>query len=70
VTKSKNEIQQDYAKRSGYSANKKYNKEKTKIIPMRLMINTEQDIIRRLESVGNKSGYIKRLIREDITRNP
>ena len=29
---------------------------------------TEQDIIDKLESVPNKSGYIKRLIREDIKK--
>ncbi len=27
---------------------------------------TEQDIIKKLESVPNKAGYIKRLIRADI----
>ena len=35
---------------------------------IRLMIRTEQDIIERLDEVGNKAGYIKRLIREDIAR--
>ncbi len=29
---------------------------------------TEQDIIKKLESVPNKAGYIKNLIREDIKR--
>ena len=28
--------------------------------------NTEQDIIQKLESVPNKAGYIKQLIRADI----
>lgn len=31
--------------------------------------STEQDIIDRLESVPNKAGYIKRLIRDDIARS-
>lgn len=31
--------------------------------------STEQDIISKLESVPNKAGYIKRLIREDIAKN-
>ena len=35
---------------------------------IRLMLRTEQDIIKRLDEVGNKAGYIKRLIREDIAR--
>lgn len=30
--------------------------------------STEQDIIDRLDSVPNRSGYIKRLVREDIAR--
>lgn len=29
---------------------------------------TDADIIARLESVGNKQGYIKQLIRDDIAR--
>lgn len=31
-------------------------------------IHTEQDIIEQLEKQPNKSGYIKKLIREDIAR--
>ena len=30
--------------------------------------STEQDIIERLDSVPNRAGYIKKLIREDIER--
>lgn len=30
---------------------------------------TEQDIIQKLESVPNKAGYIKKLIRDDIAKN-
>lgn len=29
---------------------------------------TDADIIARLQSMGNKQGYIKRLIREDMAR--
>lgn len=32
------------------------------------MKNTEQDIIAKLESVPNKAGYIKSLIRADMAR--
>jgi len=32
------------------------------------MMNTEQDIIQKLESVPNKAGYIKQLIWEDIAK--
>lgn len=33
------------------------------------MINTEKDIIDKLESVNNKNGYIKKLIKADIAKN-
>ena len=32
------------------------------------MKNTEQDIIAKLDSVPNKAGYIKGLIRQDIAK--
>lgn len=68
MAKTKREIQKDYEKRTGYAAQHKYNKESTKSIMIRLMKNTEMDIIKRLDEQENKSGYIKRLIREDIER--
>jgi hypothetical protein len=66
VAKSKSEIQKDYLKRTGYRATKKYNKESTKLFNIRLVVNTEKDIIEWLEGVENKSGYIKQLIRMDM----
>ena len=33
---------------------------------LQCLTNTEQDIIQKLESVPNKAGYIKQLIRADI----
>lgn len=62
----KNERQREYAKRTGYAANAKYLKEKTRRYIVQCVINTEQDIIQKLDSVDNKSGYIKSLIRKDI----
>ena len=44
----------------------RYNKAHTVNLNIRLMKNTEQDIIEKLESVSNKAGYIKQLIRRDI----
>lgn len=44
----------------------RYNKTKTISVNIRLMKNTEQDIIAKLNSVPNKAGYIKSLIRADI----
>jgi hypothetical protein len=32
------------------------------------MLTTEMDIVEKLESVENKSGYIKSLIRADIAK--
>ena len=32
----------------------------------RVVKNTEADIIKKLDSVPNKAGYLKRLIRKDI----
>ena len=33
-------------------------------------VHTEQDIIQKLDSMGNKSGYIKFLIRQDLAARP
>lgn len=46
-----------------------YQKTKTVIKPIRLNYEHDADILRRLDEVGNMSGYVKRLIREDIKRN-
>lgn len=46
----------------------KYNKEKTVQFKMKLNVHTDADIIEKLESVPNKQGYIKDLIRADIER--
>lgn len=49
-------------------AQTKYNKEHTKQITLRLNKRTESDIIEWLNKAENKQGYIKALIRADITR--
>lgn len=46
----------------------RYHKKNTKLFTIRLVETTEQDIIEKLDTVPNKSGYIKGLIREDIAR--
>lgn len=56
-------------KESTIRAVNKFNKEKTKSVQVRLNMNTDADILAKLDSVESKMGYIKRLIREDITRN-
>lgn len=47
----------------------KYQHEKTKLYGVRVYKNTESDIYLKLESVENKQGYIKSLIRADIVAN-
>lgn len=44
----------------------RYHKAHTVNVNIRLMKNTEQDIIEQLRRVPNKAGYIKALIRADI----
>ena len=43
-----------------------WQKENTKIIPVRLNFDGDKDIIQKLDKKENKSGYIKDLIRKDI----
>lgn len=44
----------------------KYDKANTKQVKMKLNVNTDKDILRKLSEVGNVQGYIKALIRADI----
>lgn len=44
----------------------RYNKENTRIIPLRLNLKNDMDIMNKLEQVPSKMGYIKDLIRKDI----
>lgn len=66
IAKSKSEIQKEYAKRSGYAAQKKYDAENTKRIVIKLNKNTDNDILIKLNTLSNKAGYIKECIRKDI----
>lgn len=47
-------------------ANNKSNKLNTKMICVRLSYNTDADIIKKLDEVDSKMGYIKELIRKDL----
>lgn len=51
---------------------KKYDAANTTQVHLKLNLNTDADILARLEQVskqeGGKQGYIKRLIRQDIDR--
>lgn len=53
-------------------AQKKYdqaNKDRYKNVFVKINRETEKDIVEKLESVDNIQGYIKGLVREDISRN-
>lgn len=50
-------------------ANKKYDENNTKQIKLKLNLKTDKDILDKLNNVGNKQGYIKKLIRDDIKKS-
>lgn len=54
------------ATKAQLKATAKYQKANTKSYVIRLNLNTDADIIAKLESVDNKQGYIKKLIRSDL----
>lgn len=49
--------------------NMAYNREHTKTYLLRFNHKTDKDIIEKLDHVGNKMAYLKRLIREDLKRS-
>ena len=51
-------------------SNAKYDATHTKQIKLKLNLKTDDDVIKRLDEVGNKQGYIKGLIRNDIESEP
>lgn len=54
--------------KSQIRANAKYDKTHTKGVYLKLNINTDKDILKKLENVENVQGYIKSLIRTDINK--
>lgn len=54
------------ASEAKFRANSKSNKINTKMICVRLSYNTDADIIKKLDEVDSKMGYIKELIRKDL----
>lgn len=59
----------DEKKQRKYAANRKYDQEHTKVYTIKVVDTTERDIICKLDSVPNKAGYIKKLIRQDIQKD-
>ena len=54
------------ASKAKIRANNKSNKKNTKMICVRLSYNTDADILKKLDEVSSKMGYIKALIRKDL----
>lgn len=68
IAKTKAETQREYEKRTNYAAKKKYAAENIRQIKFELNKKTDADILKKLDSVPNKQGYIKALIRADIAK--
>lgn len=51
-----------------YPSKIRYDRANTKQVLLKLNLNTDNDILQRLVEVGNKQGYVKKLIREDIKK--
>lgn len=49
-------------------AQAKYDKANTRQVHLKLNLRTDADVIKALDSVESKQGYIKGLIRADISR--
>ncbi len=50
-------------------ARDKYNKEHYKVVSFKLHKTNDKDIMEYLESLPNKQGYIKELIRQDMKKS-
>lgn len=57
------------SRRARAASQGRYDREKTQQVKLKLNLKTDADILAYLESKPNMQGYIKRLIREDISRN-
>lgn len=49
-------------------AQKKYDAENTRQFHLKLNRRTDEDVLEKLDSVANKQGYIKELIRADLKK--
>ena len=54
--------------KNNYKYTKKYDENNTTRVQLKLNNKTDSDILEYLDSVENKQGTIKRLIREEISR--
>lgn len=56
------------ARRARNISSAEWDRENTKQIKCKLNLHTDADIIRHLKAKSNVQGYLKKLIRDDITR--
>lgn len=49
-----------------YDAQERWKAQNTKLIPIRLNLGTDADILKHLDNQTSKAGYIKALIRRDM----
>ena len=57
-----------YYNQTSLKADTKYKKANIIKVNMSLNRNTDSDILAYIDTIDNKQGYLKRLIREDIAR--
>lgn len=62
----KRDYNKEYSKRTGYAAQAKYQKERSKQVIFRLFSPQDDELSDWLDQQPNKSGYIKDLIRADM----
>lgn len=48
-------------------ASKKYNEKNCRVITMKLSKIYDKDVLDRLDSVDNRQGYVKALVRKDLS---
>lgn len=53
---------------SKYERQMRYDAKNTRMIRVKLNLNTDKDILAKIDSLDNIAGYIKELIRKDIGR--
>jgi hypothetical protein len=65
----KRQRQKEYQKRTKYAANLKWKKRNIIRISFELNKDTDKKLVQKMESLDNKNGYLKQLIRQDIDIN-
>lgn len=57
------------ATKAQQAAARRYDEKHTRQIVMKLNLKTDSDILEKLDSVENRQGYIKSLIRADMVKS-